>query len=336
MTQQPVTERVHALERQFEGLQAEVIAGARQAIDANRTTTRIAEAAASSPQSNDNTFPIIFIDGTYNRVAGQQTPTYRNRQNLAREYCYNLAGGVPPLGTKIVVHFWSGRWWTFWSTGGQAPPPANSKAGVTNIFDAPHWYHWGGVNDGTLASTADQRRCVPSQETASYWCYFQQQTGPDIGLEVGPDYDSQIRMTEPGIFRWDFVVRILPGVFLSSPGMFPHDPFIWQAEIWGHMGSLARRAGIFPFAAFPIGSHTFRTADFPDLTGQLAGQYYDVGNLHEYAHLSTVIDSWNFTPPTEVFINFSVNRSQVFTPYVDITDYGHEFLNPVLTVTRLD
>jgi len=67
-------------------------------------------------------YPIIFLDGTYTRVAGAQTPTWTDRQNIARDVAYNLADdqqySYVPVGTTVAVWFKNNRWWFCWHTTG--------------------------------------------------------------------------------------------------------------------------------------------------------------------------------------------------------------------------
>lgn len=70
-------------------------------------------AAGTTP----NTYPIIFLDGTYTQTVGQQTPTWTNRQATGKSVVHNVASGLDayiPITSIIPVWNDRGRWWTDW------------------------------------------------------------------------------------------------------------------------------------------------------------------------------------------------------------------------------
>lgn len=109
-----LAERVLTLERRFSGLQSEIdAANARNAMAAAAFPMRIGR-ISGDPQNADNTFDVIFEDGTYAELAGQQTPSFLGRQLAARAVVYNLAEAKIPKDTRVPVWYWSDRWWTWW------------------------------------------------------------------------------------------------------------------------------------------------------------------------------------------------------------------------------
>lgn len=109
-----LAERVLTLERRLSGLQSEVdAANARTAMTAGAYQMRIGR-ITGEPEDSDNTFDVIFEDGTFTEAAGQQSPDYIGRQLAARAVVHNLAAVKIPKDTRLPCWYWSDRWWTWW------------------------------------------------------------------------------------------------------------------------------------------------------------------------------------------------------------------------------
>jgi hypothetical protein len=68
----------------------------------------------NAPISGDNTYAIMFLDGTFTEAAGNQTPTYSNRQNAAAGFAHNIitSPSTPPAQNDVILVWrWSDRWW---------------------------------------------------------------------------------------------------------------------------------------------------------------------------------------------------------------------------------
>ena len=67
--------------------------------------------------SNPNTYPIVFLDGTFTQAQGTQSPTWSQRQNAPCTVVHDVSGARDsyiPIGTIIPVWPDRGRWWTDW------------------------------------------------------------------------------------------------------------------------------------------------------------------------------------------------------------------------------
>lgn len=114
-------ERVLSLERRLAGIQADIdAAAARQAMAVAPSGFRIGR-IIGDPQDSDNTFDVIFDDGSYPQIAGQQTATYTGRQLAPRTVVHNLASVKIPVGNRVPCWWWSDRWWTWYSTSESTP-----------------------------------------------------------------------------------------------------------------------------------------------------------------------------------------------------------------------
>lgn len=333
-----VDERIASLERRIEALQQIALQSqARNAIADGITSHRIAEVATSSPQQGDNTFMIKFLDGEYTRSEGNQSPLWLPRQNLAQEFCYNLAGTVPPLGTKLLVHFWSGRWWTRWEEGGEAPQ--TTDFGASNIFYTPHWHQLGGLNPGQLDGTSTTRRFASTLgDHVAFYIYFQDRIGPDIGCTVGSAYNTAIQLNEPGVYMFDFRVTALPGIHRDSPGTLAPDPpipFGLRCEL--DLGSSNDRLPIWPTSIQQSASATWRSEWFAD---PLVDPGFPLYQEHAvYSVSAKVADEWKtFTPPAVRTVNIQVYRMNLTVIQPALTDdlnYGFTLQHPSLVVTRI-
>lgn len=111
-----LTERILTLESTIARMASDIDRSrAREAITSGRSPVRIAR-IVGPVGSSDNTFDIIFIDGTYTETKGQQTPTWDDRQFSAKAVAYNLAGTKVDAGTKVPVYFWGDLWWLWHNT----------------------------------------------------------------------------------------------------------------------------------------------------------------------------------------------------------------------------
>jgi hypothetical protein len=77
--------------------------------------TAVDPADDTYPEESDtpNTYPIIFLDGTYDQEAGDQAPEWTDRQSDALAVAQNIAppGHYPSEGQIVAVWFDNGRWW---------------------------------------------------------------------------------------------------------------------------------------------------------------------------------------------------------------------------------
>lgn len=63
--------------------------------------------------TSGNTFPIVFLDGSYTAASGAQTPTLAQRSNDFQSYVHNLAARpFLPEGTIAVAYRIGKQWWT--------------------------------------------------------------------------------------------------------------------------------------------------------------------------------------------------------------------------------
>lgn len=122
-----LSERVLDLEKRLSAVQYEIdAAGARAAIASAAPQMRIAR-ITGDPGTGDNTFDVIFEDGYFTELAGQRTPDYYGRQTTSRAVVHNLAGSKIDSGTRVPAWFWSDRWWTWWTSGGESQPPGDPR-----------------------------------------------------------------------------------------------------------------------------------------------------------------------------------------------------------------
>ena len=129
-------ERVLSLERQLAGVQSQLdVTLARSALVGNDDAFRIA-VISGDPEDDDNTFDVIFQDGTYLPSAGDQSPTYQDRQIAARTVVHNLAGEKIPEGKRTVCFWNHDRWWSWWTAGspGESPPETDQVTGLDGVF----------------------------------------------------------------------------------------------------------------------------------------------------------------------------------------------------------
>lgn len=144
MSFERVDERIRALELKLDGLQSELHAANRKSYEvAPRFGYRIAEVTS---QAAGNTFTARFVDGLFNESEGLQTPAFKARQITGSVAVHNLAGTMPPYGTKLLVFNWSHRWWTYWSEGGSTPPPPQEVVPFewqefNWSFNGDNWYY---------------------------------------------------------------------------------------------------------------------------------------------------------------------------------------------------
>lgn len=145
MPRQSLDERVLQLERTLGAIQHEII-GARQQFPKfdNRPQVRLAK-VANTPAPGDNTFQIVFLDGSYPKASGNQTPTYLDRQLTTKEVAFNLTGVSLSQGDKVFVVFSSGYWWMYIPEGGTPPPAPPSNVTFVTIDQTT-----GGAANGDL------------------------------------------------------------------------------------------------------------------------------------------------------------------------------------------
>lgn len=120
--------------------------------------TRPAKAVAgpSSYPGSGNTFYIQFLDGSYTRLTGNQTPTYVGRRAITSTLCHNIRNTLPPENTIIEVFEWKGYWWTDFAEG---TSPQNAIEWHFQQATAGLWNATGGAapafNTYPISITAD-------------------------------------------------------------------------------------------------------------------------------------------------------------------------------------
>ncbi len=66
-----------------------------------------------------NPFEIVFLDGSYEKPAGEAVFTDRQTEPIERAYNLFDRNVTPPAGRKIFVFWWNDRWWTWYSASDQ-------------------------------------------------------------------------------------------------------------------------------------------------------------------------------------------------------------------------
>ncbi len=83
---------------------------ARDGVSGQSAQCRLAR-IQNTPANGDNTFDIVFLDGSYLKVAGQQSPYWVPRQYSARTVAYNLTNQKLGQNTVVLAVYWSRHWW---------------------------------------------------------------------------------------------------------------------------------------------------------------------------------------------------------------------------------
>lgn len=128
-------ERVIALERMVNDLRAGMDSvRAREAVQGGNIPYRLAR-VTNDPVTGDNTFSIVFLDGTYSPAAGDQTPTFTQRQLSSKTVVHNLNRSKIDKDSEILVFPWGDRWWTWHGTAAE-PQFTTSDVAVVEVFES--------------------------------------------------------------------------------------------------------------------------------------------------------------------------------------------------------
>lgn len=119
----PNHRRLAEIERELAALRREVYALPGRT--AQTVPPRIVRLARTAKDYNDeyppepcNTYPIIFLDGAYDKVAGLQDVDYTDRSATRQEYAYDKqAGRYFAEATVVEVLEQNGRWWIIGAPG---------------------------------------------------------------------------------------------------------------------------------------------------------------------------------------------------------------------------
>lgn len=238
MPRQSLEERVLQLERTLGSIQHEII-GARQPLPKfdNRPQVRVAR-VANNPTSGDNTFQIVFLDGSYPKASGNQTPTYLDRQLTAKEVAFNLAGTELNQGDKVPVYFSNGHWWLYAPEGSTPPPPGDGN--LSNVFTDGRYFFWD-TPSMMYPLTTDHAAFMPSgPDSRRKYLAFITKRGPDLG--INHDYTHattphHFTFTQAGTYVIHFRCNVVP-VRIDTVRPTPAQPFGFYAEFVGTSGGL--------------------------------------------------------------------------------------------------
>lgn len=129
-TPQSNIRRIEHLEADLRALVAEVRAAQFEARPPAPRYVRLAKTWTATeedyPDPPANTFPILFIDGSYPRTSGEQTATLTDRQAQEVEWGH-FAPGYIPRGTLVAVLDQNGQYWIL-----GAAPAMQLRVGKTN------------------------------------------------------------------------------------------------------------------------------------------------------------------------------------------------------------
>ena len=115
-----MSERLLKLERRIAELEAQLRRPVGGSMPYVNTRPAKAVAGPSSYPGSGNTFYIQFLDGSYTRLTGNQTPTYVGRRAITSTLCHNIRNTLPPENTILEVFEWKGYWWTDFAEGSAA------------------------------------------------------------------------------------------------------------------------------------------------------------------------------------------------------------------------
>lgn len=211
----------------------------------NSRLARTVNGGTSYPSSG-NTFYIEFLDGSYTKSPGNQTPTLAARQSVNFAVCQNLASTLPSEGTKLHVFEWRGYWWTYWAEGDTTPPatfdfPAQIFSGCRYWEAKPT-----GDNVATEVTGSDAGKFIQGAAYGSHgsldfqYLSFTYQYGQDLGIDFvtnafrGELFDFQ----EDGIYQvyvecQNAVMFRKPGASAPSPGIGVHASIYIQEQTGG-------------------------------------------------------------------------------------------------------
>lgn len=108
-----------------------------------RTTVDAEDDIYPEQADTPNTYPIIFLDGTYTRESGDQDPSWTDRQKESQAVAQNMApiGNWVPEDTIVAVFASGNRFWFFHLTGDLLGKTTGTHAAgvvqTVNLWDGP-------------------------------------------------------------------------------------------------------------------------------------------------------------------------------------------------------
>lgn len=270
-------EQVAALRRELQAMQLRLDSvRARDMVPGRSAQVRLAR-ISNTTELGDNTFEIVFLDGSYIQSPGMQSAMWTPRQNAARTVALNITGTRLTQGTVVLVFYWSQRWWIDRTVN----QPGVEGGHVVTWLSSPRWWINNGPNTGTEDTTTGGYIWHPSPHNRSFRMAFDSMQFNGAGIVHNPhSYGGigNIDIVIAGTYIFTLYLQIVGWKNSAGAASPPAPPETWnlQLRIEGSGGSEI------------LGWESFSTADDDATTSSISWEPA-MGTLYSQKQLTMAV-----------------------------------------------